>query len=34
MDVSYTMGASTLTMVYAKTDLSNVQPIITRHCGK
>ena len=28
MDVSYTMGASTLTMVYAKTDLSNIQPII------
>ena len=28
MDVSYTMGASTLTMVYAKTDLSNIQPLI------
>ena len=28
VDVSYTMGASTLTMVCAKADLSNIQPII------
>ena len=28
IDVSYTMGASTLTMVYAKTDVKNIQPII------
>ena len=27
LDVSYTVGASTLTVVYAKTTLSNVQPI-------
>ena len=27
MDVSYTMGASTLTLVYAKTDLGNIQPV-------
>ena len=26
IDVSYTIGASTLTRVYAKTDLSNIQP--------
>ena len=26
VDVSYTIGASTLTMAYAKTDLSNIQP--------
>ena len=26
IDVSYTMGASTLTMVYAKTDVENIQP--------
>ena len=29
LDVSYTMGASTLTMVYAKADLSNIQPVFT-----
>ena len=27
MDVSYTMGASTLTLVYAKTDVDNIQPV-------
>ncbi len=35
-DVSYTMGASTLTMVYAKTDVDNIQPefrIPTRFIG-
>ena len=26
MDMSYTMGASTLTLVYAKTDVSDIQP--------
>ncbi len=28
IEVSYTMGASTLTMVYARTNLTNIQPII------
>ena len=27
MDVSYTMGASKLTLVYAKTNVSNIQPV-------
>ena len=27
IDVSYSMGASTLTLVYAKTDLDNIQPV-------
>ena len=27
MDLSYAMGASTLTLVYAKTDVDNIQPI-------
>ncbi len=27
MDVSYTMGASTITLAYAKTDVSNIQPV-------
>ncbi len=28
IEMSYTMGASTLTMVYARTNLTNIQPII------